>query len=653
MRYRLVQSLACLLPIVLLWCCRAAPAQTFDLDSEREPITSLNGLWRFHPGDDMRWAEREFDDSQWVKLRSDRSWTKQGYPNLGGYAWYRFQLRVTNGSRPTAIMFGTICTGYEVYIDGKLIGSFGSSFPTRNPKAPWRRDRPLMLPSKDVGRETVQVAVRVWDYPPFVPWIGGGVLSARNFAGDPAVLDKQSDLLQTNTNIHFANRYAFVLLESLVGFTVLALFYFRREDREYLWFSILLLAGATDLFLNLLLNLTEVSFPLVRLAGETAAGLELLAALLFFSTILQSSRQFFWWFSFLTTAVSPLTVGLFYFHWTKIGSAYLILLMCRSAGYLWIASTLSAACVRRDPSAQLLLAPSLLFYGSDILDLISFANRQYGRPLRLVDFNPLLLKTPYPFELDDLTAYFFILALLLYLVRRFSLARREESRLTTEMDAARDIQFLSVPGAAQNTPGFEVDSAYFPATEVGGDFFRIGALQDGSLLVIVGDVSGKGLKAAMTVSSIIGALRGCTLRSPAAVLAFLNRVLLGEISGFVTCCVALISTDGTMTLANAGHLPPYLAGEELPLQSGLPLGISDGELYENKDYKVGMHEQLMFVSDGVVEACNKSGELYGFDRTLKSSLQSADLVAHAARRFGQNDDITVVAIKRTPVINVG
>ena len=85
---------------------------------------------------------------------------------------------------------------------------------------------------------------------------------------------------------------------------------------------------------------------------------------------------------------------------------------------------------------------------------------------------------------------------------------------------------------------------------------------DGSLLVVVGDISGKGLKAAMTVGAIIGALRGCSVRKPAEVLAHLNRILHRQITGFVTCTTALIAANGYMTLANAGNLPtlPQWAG---------------------------------------------------------------------------------------------
>src|SRR6202007_1215416 len=109
---------------------------------------------------------------------------------------------------------------------------------------------------------------------------------------------------------------------------------------------------------------------------------------------------------------------------------------------------------------------------------------------------------------------------------------------------------------------------------------------DGSLLVVVGDVSGKGLKAAMTVGAIIGALRGCPVRKPAEVLAYLNRILHGQVTGFVTCTAALIAANGNMTLANAGNLPPYRNGGELDVESGLPLGITPDVCYSDTTFQL-------------------------------------------------------------------
>jgi sigma-B regulation protein RsbU (phosphoserine phosphatase) len=244
----------------------------------------------------------------------------------------------------------------------------------------------------------------------------------------------------------------------------------------------------------------------------------------------------------------------------------------------------------------------------------------------------------------------FIFALLLFLIRRFSFARQEETRLSTEFESARTIQSLLIPAKPPVTPGFAIDSVYLPASEVGGDFFQIMPANDGSLLVVVGDVSGKGLKAAMTVSAIIGALRGCAVRKPAEVLTYLNCVLQGQITGFVTCTVALISADSSMSLANAGNLAPYCNGEELAVESGLPLGIAADSDYSETSFQLNPGDHLAFLSDGVVEATNEHRELFGFDRTRAISNRSASTIAEIAKKFGQQDDITVLTIALAPAL---
>jgi serine phosphatase RsbU (regulator of sigma subunit) len=165
------------------------------------------------------------------------------------------------------------------------------------------------------------------------------------------------------------------------------------------------------------------------------------------------------------------------------------------------------------------------------------------------------------------------------------------------------------------------------------------------LLIVVGDVSGKGLKAAMTVSTIIGALRNEPSHEPAEILARLNRVLHGQIGGFVTCCATFIARDGRLTIANAGHLSPYRNGEELAVAGGLPLGMTADGSYEETSYQLAPGDRLTFMSDGVVEARNTAGELYGFERTQQISHQPAANIANAAKDFGQEDDITVLSVE--------
>jgi len=315
---------------------------------------------------------------------------------------------------------------------------------------------------------------------------------------------------------------------------------------------------------------------------------------------------------------------------------------------VWILVTLLKRALQRDRDALILLVPTVLWQGFPFIDSILLITWQLGWQRLTAHWTFPLLTKPFVLMPGPAVGAIFIFALLLFLIRRFSFAWQEGARLASEFESARIIQSLLFPAKSPATPGFDIESVYLPATEVGGDFFQIIPGEDASLLVVVGDVSGKGLKAAMAVAAIIGALRGCPLRRPAEVLVYLNRVLQGQIAGFATCTTALIEADGEMTVANAGNLAPYRNGQELDIASGLPLGITTDADYSESTAQLDPGDRLTFVSDGVVEATNERHELFGFHRTQAISAQSAQDIADAAKQFGQQDDITVVTLTFAP-----
>jgi serine phosphatase RsbU (regulator of sigma subunit) len=210
-----------------------------------------------------------------------------------------------------------------------------------------------------------------------------------------------------------------------------------------------------------------------------------------------------------------------------------------------------------------------------------------------------------------------------------------------------------LPEQIETVPGFTIESVYQPAQQVGGDFFQILPDSRGGLLLVVGDVAGKGLPAAMLVSVLVGATRTAAAysQSPSEVLSQLNERLLGRThGGFSTALAAHITADGWVIIANAGHLSPYLDGKEVELPGALPLGIVGNAAYETTQFHLPHGSRLTFYSDGVVEAQNQKGELFGFDRARDLSTKSASEIAAAAKQFGQSDDITVVAISRNVAI---
>jgi sigma-B regulation protein RsbU (phosphoserine phosphatase) len=148
---------------------------------------------------------------------------------------------------------------------------------------------------------------------------------------------------------------------------------------------------------------------------------------------------------------------------------------------------------------------------------------------------------------------------------------------------------------------------------------------------------------------LVGAIRTTVEEAcdPALMLRKLHDMLLGRTAGgFATALAMRIAADGHVAIANAGHLSPYLDGQEIALPGALPLGFAEGGTYESVRFELPPGARLTLISDGVVEAQKQNGELLGFDRAQAISTQSATAIADAAVQFGQEDDITIVTIER-------
>ena len=238
----------------------------------------------------------------------------------------------------------------------------------------------------------------------------------------------------------------------------------------------------------------------------------------------------------------------------------------------------------------------------------------------------------------------FTFAMALLMNQRSAWLLGERRRLSGELASAAEVQSLLLTSLPTAGDLFRIEPVYLPASEVGGDFYQVLERPDGARVVLVGDVSGKGLKAAMLVSVAVGILRNEKSSAPGVILQALNEGLAGHTGGgFVTCCCARFDADGTVTIANAGHPSPYCDGREVEVEAGLPLGIAAGVEYSEL---VMRGERFTLVSDGVVEAENSKRELFGFDRTREISGKSAQEIAEAAKAWGQNDDIIVVTVRR-------
>jgi serine phosphatase RsbU (regulator of sigma subunit) len=149
----------------------------------------------------------------------------------------------------------------------------------------------------------------------------------------------------------------------------------------------------------------------------------------------------------------------------------------------------------------------------------------------------------------------------------------------------------------------------------------------------------------MRVAMILGALRRETSHDPGEILFGLNNALIAQGQlGFTTACCIRIALGGEYTLANAGHIAPYLSGREIDTPPALPLGLVPEQNYDLVHGRLASGERLVLLSDGVPEARSATGALYGFERLSSLALLPAREIAEAAQRFGQEDDITVMTL---------
>jgi serine phosphatase RsbU (regulator of sigma subunit)/predicted ester cyclase len=246
---------------------------------------------------------------------------------------------------------------------------------------------------------------------------------------------------------------------------------------------------------------------------------------------------------------------------------------------------------------------------------------------------------------------------------------RERERVEQEMRVAQRIQQASLPNKVPTLGGWQITPFYQPAREVGGDFYDFLELEDGRFGLVVGDATGKGVPAALVMSTTLGMLRAVALsvNSPGKTLERVNEALSASIppSTFATCFYCILEpASGSLSYANAGHDLPYLRRrgghcEELRAR-GMPLGLMPGMGYEEKEVVLGKGESVLFYSDGLVEAHDPEGEMFGFPRLRRVVAEHAttgqgsmvDLLMEKLRSFtgegwDQEDDITLLTLRRS------
>jgi hypothetical protein len=648
----------------------AAPAATANASFSvnlGESSVALNGPWKFHTGDDMAWSKTSFDDSTWGAMdltpppgSADETigdsgdnlpgWTDLGYPNYTGYAWYRLKVNVQGASRRLSIkMPDQADDAYQVFVNGKQIGSFGK-FTDHHVTAYSTLPEEFRLP-KGVGNGTITIAIRTWmDHAtPFSSPDAGG-LHGPPILGYASLIGALTQLDYDETARQFISSFIEWLILFMAMIMAVALFCLDREEKAYLWLALVCLV-------TLLSNSILLSVQFSAWIGQTPA-------LILRDDILSPVRiglwVLFWGYWFRIWSISRLHQLV----WTLVGILMIGTAMLRPPLYGEHVPVHDAALINPLLLVIKLALGALLFFvtyrgltrqktegGMAVTAVLLVFVANYQREMRLlhipINFPILGLNV----ALGTIATVVSLLIITVMLLIRFFASQRQKELWKLEIQQAQQVQQILIPNTLPQIPGFTIDSEYRPAREVGGDFFQVlpGDIP-GSVLIVVGDVTGKGMQAGMLVAVIVGALRAAAIHSsdPVQMMHEVNVQLCERQHASATCQILYIDPSGRCTLANAGQLPPYLNGKEMEMEGALPLGTIPDAEHSVTYFTMNPGDSLILMSDGIVEAQDAEGNLLGFDRIteLLQKTTTAEEIAKAAQDFGQEDDILVLQVRR-------
>jgi Stage II sporulation protein E (SpoIIE) len=654
---------------------RPSTAAPLSLGNSLLPIY---GPWKFHIGDSPidpttgkpLWAQPDFDDTTWETVdltpKADADpfsqnskyvpgWSQRGHSGYQGYAWYRIRVNVQAQPGQQLALAGPpiVDDAYQLFLNGTLLGNFGD-FEGNEPK--FYYSQPMIFP---LPEEPAEGSVAGGQTLVFRFWMSATTLLEHSDAGGlhSAPLLGTADAIAAESQLRWLDlvrQNAVSALTWLVYWLLAAiafsLFLFNRTDRVYLWMGVLFFA----------LGLGGGETALATWTHTTTAQVELWITYVLVIPLV----DFAWvmllraWFSldhprWLPQAAALLALGQamilaaaldLLFPWVPHSATpllYALTQLFRTAFDLLLAWMVFRGIRKHGLEGWLLAAPVALLWVDFLASRLAFLQ---------------IPRIFFPFgvsvTITQVIGFLMAFSMCALLVRRWVRSAQAQQKLAVEMKQAQEVQQVLIPETAPHIPGFSIHSIYQPAGQVGGDFFQILPVQRGAVLVCIGDVSGKGMPAAMTVSLLVGTLRTLAhyTQSPGEILAAMNRRMMGRSrGGFTTCLVLLVTGNGTVTIANAGHLAPYLNGRELPLENGLPLGLAAESTYSESTFHQEENQQITLVTDGVVEARAESGELFGFDRTAAIAAESAGSIAKTAFEFGQDDDITVLTLTRLPL----
>jgi phosphoserine phosphatase RsbU/P len=650
----------------------AAPAlqsaAILQIDGLGKGTVELDGPWQFHLGDDPAWAQPAIDDTAgrdgWEQLTASAPWGTQGHLSYTGYGWYRKHISVAMAAgapKDVALYIPAIDDVYELYWNGTKVGQFGS-FP------------PHLVPYQGAFPQTWGLgpirsgvlAVRVYKIP--LSSVDDG--TAGGFEGAPSLGSPDGIARLRATSgyrwlQHSQIQFGLMILYLLVSLLSFNFWLRNREQKLLFWVAVYCFMPTLETVLNGMH--LQVSGILLQLVIQPSIQVREISEwfLLVYLLELNDSPRLMRWVkiaAWVTVPAGALDGGLGFFisslsvpAFTLLDAFLTIFIMPVEA--VPILLILMAIFKRRKLDAGRWAVAILSFTGATWYSISNFALQ--GVRYTHWTLGPKMFGSMFQFMGNNISMLLILRTLLfiaiVYAVVHWSAGyRHRQNMLEQELQSARELQQVLIPEDLPSMPGFAITSAYRPAQEVGGDFFQIIPLEGkdaGATLILLGDVSGKGLKAAMSVSLIVGAARTLArfTSRPAEVLAELNGRLYGRMQGgFATCLAMRVTADGECTVASAGHPAPYLNQHEIELPGALPLGVTGNTAYPEKILRVREGDHIALYTDGLLEARGANGEIFSFSRldTLMASQPDAKRAADTAVDFGQDDDITVLTLTR-------
>jgi hypothetical protein len=628
-----------------------------------ESVAALGGPWKFHTGDDAAWSQPGFDDSGWDNMDmsapidpADPSqsgylpgWTARGYPKYSGFAWYRLQLDVEGANRRLSLkMPDSADDAYQVFVNGVEIGEFGR-FTTQRVTAYGTLPRAFALP-KQIRNGPITIAIRMWmdSATPFNSPDAGGLHGPPMLGYVSAIAGQvrlDFDDIAHGVGSGFLEMLVLIMALLMAG----ALFWLDPQEKAYLWLALVCVVTLLGNSVVLLANFTT---PMGQTRGVILS--DVIAA-----PIRIGLWVLFWGYWFRLARISRLQYAV----WILVGLLAIGTAMLRPPLYgqkipVEAATTLVPVLLALKLGLGVLLFV-VAYFGfrrwkaeggmAAAAVLLAFA-ANFQHELRLIHVPISTTVFGFVVSLGTLSTILSLLIITVMLLRRFIHSQRMQEQWKLEIEQARSVQHVLIPDKLPAIEGLSIRSEYRPAREVGGDFFQIlPGDRSRTALIVVGDVTGKGLQAGMLVALIVGAIRTAAQHSsdPQRILQMVNDELYEREHASATCLILRIAESGAVTLASAGQLPPYLNSREMEIEGALPLGLIAGMEFPSVSFQLQEDDMLTLMSDGIAEAQDSHGRLFGFERIdeMMRGQATAEEIAAAAQEFGQEDDILVLQVQ--------